>query len=116
MRAFGSANAWRVPANTTTAAQAETRCRTRRVKFMTAAHRLIAELSPGTLHAASDVAGGSGPSTRFANATPLPIADALCLGSGSDTVKCLTLRASVRNPGGRSDRRAQHLGQPQGND
>src|SRR4051794_4245775 len=87
MRAFCSANAWLDPANTTTAATAETRNRTRRVRFMTAAHRLIAELGPGTLHAASDVAGGSGPSTRFANATPLAIPDALCLGSGSDTIR-----------------------------
>src|SRR5580704_14941143 len=75
MRAFGSANAWLDPANTITAAKAETRNRTRRVKFMTAAHRLIAELSSGTLHAASDVAGGSGPSTRFANATPISAVD-----------------------------------------
>src|SRR5437762_12513779 len=71
MRAFCSANAWLDPANTITAAKAETRNRTRRVKLMTAAHRLIAELRSGTLHAASDVAGGSGPSTRCANATPL---------------------------------------------
>src|SRR5947208_1607067 len=100
MRAFCSANAWLGPANTITAAKAETKNRTRRVKFMTTAPRLIAELSSGTLHAASDVAGGSGPSTRFANATPLAIPDAHCLGSGSDTVKCLALRASVRNPAG----------------
>src|SRR4051794_33580456 len=97
MRAFCWANAGLDPANTITAAKAETRNRTRRVKFMTAAHRLIAELSSGTLHAASDVAGGSGPSTRVANATPLAIPDALCLGSGSDAVKCTTLRASVRH-------------------
>src|SRR5437660_10979541 len=75
MRAFGSANAWLDPANTIIAAKAETRNRTRRVRFMTAAHRLIAELSSGTLHAASDVAGGSGPSTRFASATPISALD-----------------------------------------
>src|SRR5262245_50462929 len=65
MRAFSSANAWLDPANTMTVATVETRNRTRR-GCMTAAHRWIAELGSGALHAGCDVGGGSEPSTAWA--------------------------------------------------